>query len=158
MADSPFPADFDPSGGIAGIYNAFEPSETAREEFYVQLEAVRGGWDILRELGKRIERSQHPTHQLYSGHRGVGKSTELLRLKKRLEAHKFSVVYFAADQADFEPEDVSYAYVLLACSRNLVRAIKLAEGRNPILQWLSSRWGEFKELAQTPMTFDSLSV
>ena len=66
MADSPFPADFDPSGGIAGIYNAFEPSETAREEFYVQLEAVRGGWDILRELGKRIERSQHPTHQLYS--------------------------------------------------------------------------------------------
>ena len=163
MANSPFPANFDPSGGITGIYNAFEPSETARDEVYVDLEDVRGGWNIVREVGRRIERSQGPTHQLYSGHRGVGKSTELLRLKAHLEEQGFLVVYFAADQADLEPEDVSYADVLLACTRNLVKTVRLEkDSRNPILEWLSNRWGDFKNLAtdlvDTKVKFDSLSV
>jgi hypothetical protein len=57
-------------------------------------------------LGRKIERSQNkPLAQLYAGHRGTGKSTELLRLKKYLEERKCHVVYFAADEGDIDPED-----------------------------------------------------
>ncbi|MEM9245715.1 MAG: ATP-binding protein [Cyanobacteria bacterium P01_F01_bin.153] len=164
MSADPFPTNFDPTGGyvatdaIAKIYSAFEPFVTADPKVYVHLEAVRGGWDIFQAVGRRIERAAFPTHQLYSGHRGVGKSTELLRLKERLESQDFSVVYFAADQADIEPEDASYADVLLACTRNLLDQVRLETKENPILGWLASRWGEFKELAQTPVNFESLTV
>lgn len=49
MADNPFPADFDPSGGyvvtdaIAKIYSAFEPFVTADPKVYVHLEVGAGG-------------------------------------------------------------------------------------------------------------------
>jgi len=56
---------------------------------------VRGDGDILEDLGTRLQRSNVKTCQLYSGHRGAGKSTELLRLKDALEKEKFFVVYFA---------------------------------------------------------------
>jgi predicted ATP-dependent serine protease len=36
-------------------------------------------------LGNRLQLSNQKTCQLYSGHRGAGKSTELLRLKHSLE-------------------------------------------------------------------------
>ena len=74
-------------------------------------------------------------------------------MKKRLEAQNFKVVYFAADQADIEPEDASYADVLLACTRNLLNQIKLDSPENPILKWLSSRWDDLKALAQMEMKF-----
>ncbi|WP_353736013.1 MULTISPECIES: hypothetical protein [unclassified Okeania] len=45
------------------------------------------------------------TCQLYAGHRGAGKSTELLRLKQYLESQKIFVVYFAADEQDIDAED-----------------------------------------------------
>jgi hypothetical protein len=143
---------------IGKIYSAFEPFKPAESHVYVHLEAVRGGWDIFREMGRRIDRAEYPTCQLYSGHRGVGKSTELLRLKLWLEERDFFVVYFAADQADIEPEDASYADVILACTRNLVQQVRLETDENPILTWLSSRWGEFKELAQSDVEFESLSL
>ncbi|MEM6502697.1 MAG: ATP-binding protein [Cyanobacteria bacterium P01_C01_bin.89] len=164
MSADPFPTSFDPTGGyvatdtIAKIYSAFEPSITADPAVYVNLKTVRGGWDIFQAVGRRIERAAFPTHQLYSGHRGVGKSTELLRLKKHLEEQDFKVVYFAADQADIEPEDASYADVLLACTRNLLNQVQLETDENPILRWLESRWGEFKELAQTSVSFETLTV
>ena len=143
---------------IGKIYSAFEPFKPAESHVYVHLEAVRGGWDIFREMGRRIDRAEYPTCQLYSGHRGVGKSTELLRLKLWLEERDFFVVYFAADQADIEPEDASFADVILACTRNLVQQVRLETDENPILTWLSSRWGEFKELAQSDVEFTSLTI
>ncbi|MGD1901629.1 MAG: ATP-binding protein [Geitlerinemataceae cyanobacterium] len=142
---------------IKRIYNAFEPYP-ATSEVYVHLEAVRGGWDVKRATGWRIERSDKPTCQLFSGHRGVGKSTELQRLKQWLEDEcGFFVVYFAADKVDIEPEDASYADVILACTRNLVEAVRLETKENPILTWLSSRWGEFKEFAKSDVEFEKLT-
>lgn len=85
---------------LTEIYSSFEPFQPPSKEAYVDCQEVRGGWEVVRELGRKITRSKKPTCQLYSGHRGVGKSTELLRLKEYLEQQKYFVVYFAADDED----------------------------------------------------------
>ena len=76
---------------LANLYNAFNPFEPlpADDTRYVDCQDVRGDADILNELGNRIRLANTNTCQLYTGHRGAGKSTELLRLKKYLvEKHQ----------------------------------------------------------------------
>lgn len=95
-------------------------------QFYVNLKAVRADADICRDLGKKIIRSLQTeyTYQLYAGHRGGGKSTELLRLKKHLEQNNCFVVYFAADEGDIDSEDAQYTDILIACTRHLLEELK----------------------------------
>ncbi|MEL7072294.1 MAG: ATP-binding protein [Cyanobacteria bacterium J06581_3] len=119
-------------------------------------EEVRGRWNVVRELGNQITRSKSPTCQLYSGHRGVGKTTELLRLKDHLEAKHYKVVYFAVDDEDVETQDAEYADILFACTKNLVQSITLRD-RNPLVDWMRDRWQALKDLAATPVEFDSLN-
>lgn len=72
---------------ITGIYNAvdpFRPLESGAPA-HVECEAERGEANVLLDLGPEILRSNRYTCQLYTGHQGAGKSTELLRLKKDLE-------------------------------------------------------------------------
>jgi hypothetical protein len=139
------------------IYSSFEPFQPPPKEAYVQCVDVRGGWEIIRELGRKITRSNMPTCQLYSGHRGVGKSTELLRLKDFLEEQQYLVVYFAADDEDIEPQDAEYADILFACTRRLVEAIRF-ESHNPLLNWMQDRWESLRDLASTELSFEGLSL
>ena len=76
---------------LKNLYNAFDPFRPlpAGDPTYVDCREVRGDGDILEDLGIRLQRSNQKTCQLYSGHRGAGKSTELLRLKDSLEKQKF---------------------------------------------------------------------
>lgn len=142
---------------LTEIYSSFEPFQQPKQEVYVDCQEVRGGWDVLRELGRKITRSKQPTCQLYTGHRGVGKSTELLRLKEHLEQQQYFVVYFAADEQDIEPQDTQYADILFACTRHLVEAIKL-NNHNPLLNWMKDRWESLKDLALTEVSFEGLSL
>ncbi|MBW4510450.1 MAG: ATP-binding protein [Scytonematopsis contorta HA4267-MV1] len=142
---------------LAEIYNSFNPFETASKEAYVDCREVRGNWEVFQELGKKIILSNQPTCQLCSGHRGTGKSTELLRLKEYLEQKGYFVVYFAVDDQDIEPEDVEYADIVMACTRHLIEAVKI-ENHNPLLEWMESRWESFKDLMLTPISFEGLSL
>ena len=89
---------------ITKIYNSFDPARPlpAGDPQYVDCREVRGDEDIVSDLGKRIRNSDQMTYQLYTGHRGSGKSTELRRLQKSLEDHGFFVVYFEADEEDID--------------------------------------------------------
>jgi hypothetical protein len=142
---------------LTEIYSSFEPFQPPRQEAYVDCQEVRGKWNVVRELGRKITRSRQATCQLYTGHRGVGKSTELLRLKDYLEEQKYFVVYFAADEQDIEPQDTEYADILFACTRHLVEAIKLSD-HNPLLAWMKDRWQTLKDLALTEVSFEGLNL
>jgi hypothetical protein len=142
---------------LTEIYSAFEPFQPPSPEAYVDCLEVRGKWDAVRDLGRKITRSKLPTCQLYTGHRGVGKSTELLRLQQHLEENNYCVVYFAADNEDIEPQDTEYIDILLTCTRHLVRQIKL-QNHNPLLDWMRSRWQSLKDLALTEIEFDGLDL
>jgi DNA polymerase III delta prime subunit len=147
---------------LSQIYNAFDPFQPLDAEkdqdLYVDFQKARGNAKIERDLGRKIERSQNkPLAQLYAGHRGTGKSTELLRLKKYLEERKCHVVYFAADEGDIDPEDAQYTDILIACTRHLLENLKQAD-RRIFLPWLEARWQDLIDLALTEIKFDDLKL
>ena len=144
---------------LTQIYNSFDPFEPlpAGDPAYVDCAEVRGDTNILVDLGNKLLRSQRMVCQLYAGHRGGGKSTELLRLKDHLEKKGCVVVYFAADEDDIDPEDAQYTDILLSCTRHLLEELKNADPA-PILGWLRDRWQDLKDLALTKISFEKLSV
>jgi hypothetical protein len=138
---------------LSQIYNAFDPAPLpAGSKLYVDCRAVRGGSDVLVELGKTIRFSDRPTCQLYTGHRGGGKSTELLRLKQDLENKGCTVVYFSAEDEDVNPEDVEYTDILLACTRHLLEQVKEADPK-PVLSWLRERGQVLADVLLTDVSF-----
>jgi len=149
-----------PKDLLTEIYNVFDPFDPPPKDAYVDCGDVRGDWSVLTELGNKIIRGKTTTYQLYTGHRGVGKSTELLRLKRDLEAQKYFVVYFGADSEDIDVQDTEYADILLACTKHLVQDIKL-EDKSPlrgISDWLQKRVQNISDLLLTELSFDGLSL
>ena len=143
---------------LTDIYNAFDPFDPlpAGDPAYVDCREVRGDSDISVELGNKIERSQRLTCQLYAGHRGGGKSTELLRLKQYLENRGCFVVYFPADEEDINSEDTQYTDILLACTRHLLEQLKNANSQ-PLLDWIKKRWQDLQDLALTEVSLENLT-
>ena len=74
------------------FYQATNPSQVLQadspedDKYYIDFSEVRGG-RIIEELRDNITffNPDSPTCQLFTGHIGCGKSTELLRLKAALE-------------------------------------------------------------------------
>ena len=145
---------------ITNLYNAFDPDKAlpAGDPVYVDLQEVRGDSDIIRDFGHKILRSPNRnTCQLYVGHRGGGKSTELLRLKAELENCGCFVVYFAADEEDIDQEDAQYTDILIACTRHLLNALKDADTQ-PLFNWLKERWQDLQDIASLEITVQDLKV
>ncbi|NET55717.1 MAG: AAA family ATPase [Symploca sp. SIO2E6] len=140
------------------MYNAFTPTPLQPgDPAYVDCRAVRGDDDVLEDLGRTVRRSQQFTCQLYSGYRGSGKTTELLRLKKDLEDRDHVVVYFAADEEDISVQDAEYTDILLACTRHLLQRLKKANPK-PILNWLKGRLWELKDVTLTQINLEQVNL
>ncbi len=138
------------------FYQACNPSKTLDlgktedQPYYIDFSPVRGG-EIIEELGRTITlfSPDEPTCQLFSGHIGCGKSTELLRLKEQLERQGFHVVYFESSQ-DLDLADVDISDILLAIARQVSASleavqIKLKPG------YFANLFTEVKEFLQTPI-------
>lgn len=150
------PTDFEI---LRNIYNSFDPFEPlpAGDPVYVNCSEVRGEENILIDVGRQITYANRITHQLYTGHRGAGKSTELLRLKAALEENGYRVVYFAAEESDIDPEDAQYTDILLACTRNLLKELKGNE--SAIKGWLQSRKTELVDALKSEVALgDEIGV
>ncbi len=107
--------------------NPSRPLKVAQPEdrrYYVDFSSVRGG-DIISELGRTIVRlsPDQPTTQLFTGHIGCGKSTELFRLKGGLEQQDFHVVYFESDR-DLEMADVDISDILLMIAHQVTQSME----------------------------------
>lgn len=102
-------------------YNFANPTEPLKpgDPRYVDCRDVRGDEDTVSQMFNTISYSDRYIHQLFTGHRGCGKSTELLRLQQRLEGDGFYVVYFAVDE-DLDPNDLIYTDLLLSIARRVV--------------------------------------
>lgn len=118
---------------ISRFYQATNPSKTLAIEneedrkFYIDFSSVRGG-AIIQEIKRKIinpfkEVPDESSCQLFTGHIGCGKSTELLRLKKELQDEKFHVVYFVSDE-DLEFSDVDVGDVLLTIARHVDESLQ----------------------------------
>lgn len=126
------------------VYQVFDPDQPAGEDNapYVNLDDVRGDENIVTELAETILLSSNdtPTCQILAGHRGSGKTSELLRLKCVLEKeHKMFVVFCRADK-HIERNDVDFPDVLMAVIKELAAQLK----QDPI--GIDLKPGYFEEL------------
>ncbi|MFZ9737532.1 MAG: ATP-binding protein [Prochlorotrichaceae cyanobacterium] len=139
------------------IYRAFDLFPLpAGDPAYVDCVDVRGERDVVQELADIIDFAEPGkfTCQLYTGARGCGKSTELLRLEKRLTDSGYYVVYLEADKGDIEIEDTEHTDILLACTRSIISQLKDVADPKPLLTWLQRRLESMKDLALMEVNVD----
>lgn len=88
------------------------------QNYYIDFSTVRGG-DVIQALKRSIAiQPTNPSCGVFSGHRGCGKSTELLRLKAQLQEDGFYVVYVNAED-ELSLEDIDVTDVLLAITHRV---------------------------------------
>ncbi|HEY9838002.1 MAG TPA: P-loop NTPase fold protein, partial [Vampirovibrionales bacterium] len=141
------------------FYQACNPSKTLSignpedRPYYIDFSGVRGG-KIIEELGRTITRLSPdiPTCQLFTGHIGCGKSTELLRLKSQLEEAEFHVVYFESSR-DLEMADVDISDILLAIARQVTENLALS-GIALTSGYFTKLFKEITEVWQAPLDID----
>jgi AAA ATPase domain len=110
---------------LSRFFKACNPSKTlvmgdaSDRQYYIDFSDVRG-CKIVEELQRTIVRisPDDPTCQLFTGHIGCGKSTELQRLKAELELAGFHVVYFESSQ-DLDMADIDVSDILLSVARQV---------------------------------------
>jgi AAA ATPase domain len=138
------------------FYQACNPSRpliignASDRRYYIDFAAVRGG-KIIEALQRTIARISPdvPTCQLFTGHLGCGKSTELLRLKAELEAQQFHVVYFESTHV-LEMADVDVTDVLLAIAGQVSESLEAMKIRlKPA--YFNKLFGEIVDFMQTPI-------
>ncbi|WP_442940570.1 P-loop NTPase fold protein [Nostoc sp.] len=138
------------------FFDACDPSRTlvlANSEdklYYIDFAAVRGG-KIIDALKRTIIRlsPNKPTCQLFTGHIGCGKSTELSRLKTELQSEGFHVVYFESTK-DLDETDVDITDIMLAIARRVgesLEQINITLQPQGFKSFLDSVW----EFLQTPV-------
>ena len=117
-----------PQPDLAQLYRACNPTKILNiddpidRKYYIDFSQIRGS-EILRELGKHIQfMTPASTCQLFTGHIGCGKSTELLRLKANLQKQGFHVVYFESDQY-MDRGDTDISDILLAIARQVSESL-----------------------------------
>jgi AAA ATPase domain len=112
------------------FYQACNPSRplvmgnAVDRRYYIDFASVRGG-KIIEALQRTITRisPDSPTCQLFTGHLGCGKSTELLRLQAELEQQDFHVVYFESTHV-LEMADVDVTDILLAIAGQVSESLE----------------------------------
>ncbi len=116
------------------FFRACNPSKTLDltspqdGKYYIDFSEVRGS-DLVRELKRTITLSgQEPTCQLFTGHIGCGKSTELSRLRQELESGGYHVVYFESTD-DLDMGDVDISDILLAIAKQVSKSLEDAKLR-----------------------------
>lgn len=138
------------------FYQACNPSRpliignASDRRYYIDFAAVRGG-KIIEALQRTIAKisPDAPTCQLFTGHLGCGKSTELLRLKAELEVQQFHVVYFESTHV-LEMADVDVTDILLAIAGQVSQSLEAMKIRlKPT--YFTKLFGELVDFLQTPI-------
>ena len=147
---------------VQRVYREFSPAPLGPEQeaLYVDLNAARGDMDIISRLAGRIQLAEgNPTCQVLAGHKGSGKSTELLRLKKRLESDRSPhfVVYVEADE-DIDRNDVDFPDVLIAIVRQTAAQLKEHAGINLKPGYFKDRLKRLKDFFTSEINFESFEL
>ena len=124
--------------------------DAEERRYYIDFAAVRGG-KIIEELSRTIIRisPDEPTCQLFTGHIGCGKSTELQRLKAELEQEGFHVINFESSQ-DLDMTDIDVSDILLSAARQVSSSLETI-GIQLKPGYFANLFTEISEFLQTPI-------
>ncbi|MGB6166439.1 MAG: hypothetical protein WBF52_02535 [Geitlerinemataceae cyanobacterium] len=126
---------------LTQFYRACNPSRTLNmseaegRKYYIDFSSVRSH-NIIDELQANITlfSPKKPTFQLFTGHIGCGKTTELLRLKSILEEEGFQVVYFDSSQG-IDLADTDIGEILLTIASYLSQSFAGFDLKSSMLIW-----------------------
>jgi len=151
--------------GIDRVYRQCDPAKPLEpnDPRYVSCEGLRGTGDLVGRVANAIRRSDDPMHLLFTGHRGGGKTTELLRLQDMLshpplDVGRFFVVYFDAEREDIDVNDVDYPDLLLAIIRQVGKALREREGEELRPPHLVRFFDDMKHLLGSEVVFEKLDL
>jgi hypothetical protein len=117
----------DPVDNLDDAYNACNPDKPleADDERYIDLAEVRNGEaiNLLTDRITRTKQSEGFHKQLFTGHIGSGKSTELKRLQKQLQDRQYFVVFFDVQQS-LDLGEINYKDVLLNIAQAVTEALE----------------------------------
>lgn len=136
------------------FFQATNPAKTLAiehqedQKYYIDFSSVRGG-NIVEKIRDNISvfYPEQETYDLFTGHIGCGKSTELLRLKAELQEQGFHVVYFESDQ-DLEMGDIDVSDILLSIAHRVSQSLEEA-GLILKPQYFQSLFRELQDLLQS---------
>lgn len=145
---------------LTSFYQACNPrplvmGKTEDQKYYIDFASVRGN-NIIQELERTITKlsPDRPTHQLFTGHIGCGKSTELQQLKAKLERQQFHLVYFESDQV-LEMADVDITDIMLAIARQVSASLEAIQIRlKP--QYFVQVFHDISEILQNPIEISNV--
>ncbi len=141
---------------LSRFFKACNPSKTlvmghaSDRSYYIDFSSVRG-CKIVEELQRTIVRisPDEPTCQLFTGHIGCGKSTELQRLAAEVEMAGFHVVYFESSQ-DLDMADIDVSDILLSVARQVSVSLE-AIGIKVKPGYFANLFQEIGDFLQTPI-------
>ncbi len=160
---------------IETAYIAVDPERAlpSGDRRYVDLTEFRGGDNIVRDIARQIRwtalESEGTSGEkrfsklLITGHRGCGKTTELLRLKTELEKHDYFVVFFDAE-LELNKNDVEWSDIILTMVRQIDEQVRSNSDlklklRDEVLDnigsWLAEVVVEEKEKSQQEAELES---
>ncbi|MBL1203525.1 MAG: ATP-binding protein [Nostoc sp. GBBB01] len=125
--------------------------------YYIDFAGVRGD-RVINKLKRTITHlyPDKPTCQLFTGHIGCGKSTELSWLQNELKQERFRVVYFQATD-DLDVEDVDITDILLAIAHQVTESL-VKEKINLPTRGLKAFLKEVWEFLNTPIEITEIET
>jgi hypothetical protein len=158
-----------PPDPLTRLYRACDPGEELKGEDdprYVNCDDVRGGNLIHRyERSLRLADPLKPEVKVFAGHRGVGKSSELKRLQKRLEregpnGERPLYVLFVDVSGVLDLNDLDFPDLLVFLAAELQKQLggQKIPGFEPRTQLLRQVWDRFKEALPNSMSLSGADL
>jgi energy-coupling factor transporter ATP-binding protein EcfA2 len=134
--------------------NRLDLENQEERKYYIDFSSVRGS-NIINELSRTIDFSENQRScQLFTGHMGCGKSTELQQLKIDLEKNNFHVVYVESSKV-LQMGDVDVTDILLAIAQSVSESLEDIEIRlRPT--YFVHRFREIANILQTPIEINDV--
>jgi hypothetical protein len=149
--------------GFAELYGEFDPLRPLgadEGDLYVDWQERLSADDVKPRLVHSVSRAGSPVFRLFTGHRGSGKTTELYRVRRRLErgdsGRKFFVSMLFSEHwlalQDVQAEDVVFQIV-----RQLVTDLRAA-GFGLAEPALRNWWGRFRDLFRSEVKVEGIDL
>lgn len=153
---------------ITRLYQACEPLESLHpvDPRWVDFDEVRGDENVVQIYARSLRRAppDRPDFKLFTGHRGVGKTSELFRLKDLLEQPQGSdkgflvVLCDVSDRLDVNDLDWPDLLVFVAAQLQRQLADKELPGFTPVTTYLKRVWDDIRGILGSEVELTGVEV